>query len=55
MIMLTEVMAREFGQYNIRVNAIGPGVIMTRLSEALWKSPESNEAAIKRNALRFLR
>ncbi len=39
-IMLTEVMAKEWGQYNIRVNAIAPGVIKTRLSEALWKDPE---------------
>lgn len=38
-IMLTEVMAKEWGQYNIRVNAIAPGVIKTRLSEALWKDP----------------
>ena len=54
LIMLTEVMARELGQYNIRVNAIAPGVIMTRLSEALWKSPENNQNAIKRNALPYL-
>jgi dehydrogenase/reductase SDR family member 4 len=54
LIMMTQVMAKEFGQYNIRVNAIAPGVIMTRLSEALWKSPENTEAAIKRNALPFL-
>jgi dehydrogenase/reductase SDR family protein 4 len=38
-IMLTQVMAKEWGQYNIRVNAIAPGIIKTRLSEALWKDP----------------
>ena len=51
LIMLTWVMAREFGQYNIRVNAIAPGVIMTRLSEALWKEPNDKAIAIKNNAL----
>jgi dehydrogenase/reductase SDR family member 4 len=45
-IMLTQVMAKEFGQFNIRVNAIAPGIIKTRLSEALWKDPEVNEKAL---------
>ncbi|MGD0021761.1 MAG: glucose 1-dehydrogenase [Smithellaceae bacterium] len=45
-IMLTQVMAKEWGQYNIRVNAIAPGIIKTRLSEALWKDPAVNEKAI---------
>lgn len=45
-IMLTQVMAKEFGQYNIRVNAIAPGVIKTRLSEALWKEPSVSQKAI---------
>jgi dehydrogenase/reductase SDR family member 4 len=45
-IMLTQVMAKEWGQFNIRVNAIAPGIIKTRLSEALWKDPAVNEKAI---------
>lgn len=45
-IMLTQVMAKEWGQYQIRVNAIAPGIIKTRLSEALWKDPEVNAKAI---------
>lgn len=45
-IMLTQVMAKEFGQFNIRVNAIAPGIIKTRLSEALWKDPEVNAKAL---------
>ena len=45
-VMLTEVMAKEWGQFNIRVNAIAPGIIKTRLSEALWKDPVVNKAAI---------
>ena len=47
-IMLTQTMAKEWGRFNIRVNAIAPGIIKTRLSEALWKNPEANEKAINR-------
>jgi dehydrogenase/reductase SDR family protein 4 len=45
-IMMTQVMAKEWGQYNIRVNAIAPGIIKTRLSEALWKDPKVNARAV---------
>ena len=38
-IMATKVMAREWSQYNIRVNAIAPGLTKTRFSEALWNNP----------------
>jgi NAD(P)-dependent dehydrogenase (short-subunit alcohol dehydrogenase family) len=51
LIMLTQVMSRELGQYKIRVNAIAPGVIMTRLSEMLWKDPKATDTAIKRNTV----
>jgi len=47
-------MAREWGQYGIRVNAIAPGVIETRLSEALWKDPAVGAAAVSRMPLDFL-
>ena len=50
-IMLTQVMAKEWGQYNIRVNTIAPGIIKTRLSEALWKDPKVNEKAVQSMAL----
>jgi len=43
LIMLTQVLAQEWGQYNIRVNAIAPGTTRTRFSEALWQ----NEVALK--------
>jgi dehydrogenase/reductase SDR family protein 4 len=51
LIMLTQCMAKEWGQYNIRVNAIAPGVIKTRLSELLWKDPDAAAAAKRRTAL----
>ncbi len=37
LIMLTRVMALEWGKHNIRANAIAPGLVKTGFSEALWK------------------
>jgi len=50
-IMLTQLMAKEWGQYNIRVNAIAPGLIKTRLAEALWKDPLLSKNAANNTAL----
>ena len=38
--MLTRAMALELGEYNIRVNALAPGVVQTRFSQALWSNEE---------------
>lgn len=51
LIMLTRVMAKEWGQYGIRANALAPGVIKTRLSEALWKEPALGEAVVRRTPM----
>lgn len=45
-IMATKVMAREWSKYNIRVNAIAPGLTKTLFSEALWNNPEILKDAI---------
>ena len=37
--MLTQFLAQEWGQYNIRVNAIAPGIVRTKLATALWDNP----------------
>ena len=53
LIMLTQVLAQEWGQHNIRVNTIAPGTVKTRFSEVRWKDPEisrmiKNDLALER-------
>lgn len=43
LISLSKVMAKEWGAYGVRVNAICPGLIQTKFSEALW----SNEKILR--------
>jgi dehydrogenase/reductase SDR family member 4 len=50
-IMLTKVMARELGTQGVRVNCICPGVIKTKLSEALWADPKAEKQAAGMKAL----
>jgi NAD(P)-dependent dehydrogenase (short-subunit alcohol dehydrogenase family) len=39
--MLTKVLAKEWGQDGIRVNAICPGLIKTKFSQALWENEKT--------------
>jgi NAD(P)-dependent dehydrogenase (short-subunit alcohol dehydrogenase family) len=50
-ISMTQTLAMEWGRQNIRVNAIAPGVIDTRLAAVLTGSPELMEAYNQRTAL----
>jgi NAD(P)-dependent dehydrogenase (short-subunit alcohol dehydrogenase family) len=50
-IMATKVMAQQWAQYNIRVNAIAPGLTKTRFSEALWGNPDIEQAVMMRTPL----
>ena len=52
--MMTRVMSMQFAESNIRVNAIAPGVIKTRLSEVLWKGPDGSERSRQGGPLRRL-
>jgi dehydrogenase/reductase SDR family member 4 len=42
---LTKILAFEWGKYHVRVNALAPGLIKTRLSQALWDRPGIQESA----------
>jgi NAD(P)-dependent dehydrogenase (short-subunit alcohol dehydrogenase family) len=37
--LLAKTLAREFGKFGIRSNAVGPGPIRTRLSESILNEP----------------
>lgn len=50
-LMLTRVLARELGSFNIQVNAISPGLIRTDFSRALLEDPAWVEQYTARTAL----
>jgi dehydrogenase/reductase SDR family protein 4 len=43
LLMVSSNLAIEWGPYNIRVNTVCPGLVKTKLSQALW----SNESVLK--------
>ncbi len=51
-IMATRTMAQQWAQYNIRVNAIAPGLTKTRFSEALWGNQDILQGALLGTPLR---
>jgi len=50
--MATKVMAQQWAQFNIRVNAIAPGLTKTRFSEALWSNQDILQGAMLGTPLR---
>ena len=51
-IMATKVMALEWAKNGIRVNAVAPGLVKTRFSQALWGNEQILEQLLSRVAMR---
>ncbi len=54
LISLTQVFAKEWGDHKIRVNAICPGVIKTKFSEALWSNDKILDMIMNRLSIKRL-
>ena len=52
--ILTRGLANEWGQHNIRVNAIAPGFILTDLTQKLWSDEKMQAWGIPNTPLRRL-
>ena len=51
---LTRTLARDLGVYNIRVNCVVPGWIITKRQKEMWLTPEIEEETIKRQCIKRL-
>jgi len=49
---LTRSLARDFGEFGVRVNAIAPGWIMTERQLELWVTPETEKSIYENQCLK---
>lgn len=49
---LTRSLARDFGAFNIRVNAIAPGWVLTERQRQLWLTPENHASLMQSQCLK---
>ena len=49
---LTRTIARDLGEFNIRVNCVVPGWIITERQKKLWLTPEIEEEQLKRQCIK---
>jgi D-xylose 1-dehydrogenase len=49
---LTRALARDLGEYNIRVNAVIPGWIMTQRQIDLWLTPDAENDLMQRQCIK---
>jgi dehydrogenase/reductase SDR family member 4 len=54
MIHMTKVLAAEWGTFDIRVNAIAPGLFKTKFSSALWTTDDILEKVIDQQVIKKL-
>lgn len=50
---MTRSLARELGEFGIRVNALVPGAIVTERQTTLWRNPEEDQKFIDLQCLKF--
>ena len=49
---MTRSFARDLGEFNIRVNSVGPGWVMTQRQIDMWLNKESEEDLMKKQCLK---
>lgn len=50
-LMVTQILASEWAKYGIRVNAIAPRLVKTKMTEIIWSDPEKLKKRLENIAL----